>query len=217
MSNETLRNQLLLDDLKNWNESFWKNEEAGERRLNFYLTLVTAVMGGLVALYQYNVKEGGGMQVAVEVVERVAPKAIVGLLVVGVITFMRMVHRDHTTDDYKERADAVRRLVLGKELDRLYPEPPPRSNRSRRWRPVLRTARSVFGGGLVMTMLVLNSLLFGVLMGLVSAPRNAAIAWRDGVWAFLGAAALQLVFSGLRHRNADGRRTQRNQMRSNAA
>jgi hypothetical protein len=34
---------LLLAEYKRYAESFWKNEEVGEKRVSFFITLVTAV------------------------------------------------------------------------------------------------------------------------------------------------------------------------------
>lgn len=39
----------LLVEYRNLADSFWRNEEAGERRVNFFITLVTAVLSALVA------------------------------------------------------------------------------------------------------------------------------------------------------------------------
>ena len=41
---------LLLADYKYFGESFWKNEEIGETRVRFFITLVTAVLAALAAL-----------------------------------------------------------------------------------------------------------------------------------------------------------------------
>ena len=47
----TSSRELLLADLEHFEESIWRNEEIGEKRFNFFLTLVTAVAGGLLALW----------------------------------------------------------------------------------------------------------------------------------------------------------------------
>jgi hypothetical protein len=41
---------LLLADLEYFAECEWRNEEIGEKRFNFFMTLVTAIEGGLGAL-----------------------------------------------------------------------------------------------------------------------------------------------------------------------
>ena len=42
--------EFLLHEYGYFSESFWRNEEAGEKRVNFFVTLVTAVLAALVAL-----------------------------------------------------------------------------------------------------------------------------------------------------------------------
>lgn len=42
--------EFLLTEHKLIQESFWRNEESGEKRVNFFITLVTAVIAALVAL-----------------------------------------------------------------------------------------------------------------------------------------------------------------------
>jgi hypothetical protein len=43
--------QFLLAEHRHFTESLWKNEEVGEKRLNVFITLVTAVITALVALH----------------------------------------------------------------------------------------------------------------------------------------------------------------------
>jgi hypothetical protein len=43
--------EFLLADHKYFADSIWKNEEVGEKRLNVFITLVTAVIAALVALH----------------------------------------------------------------------------------------------------------------------------------------------------------------------
>ena len=42
---------VMLAELATFEAAIWRSEETGEKRFNFYITLVTAVAGGLVALW----------------------------------------------------------------------------------------------------------------------------------------------------------------------
>ncbi|MEW5719784.1 MAG: hypothetical protein AB1817_14230, partial [Chloroflexota bacterium] len=42
--------EFMLAEYRYFADGFWRNEEAGERRVNFFITLVTAVISALVAL-----------------------------------------------------------------------------------------------------------------------------------------------------------------------
>lgn len=88
----------LLEEYRHFTNSFWRNEEVGEKRVNFFITLVTAVMAGLVAL-----------ATKTEVyVYPIAVFALAGLLFFGRITLKRMIQRDTVTDEYKVAMDIIR-------------------------------------------------------------------------------------------------------------
>ena len=42
--------ELLLEELRYFSESFWRNEQVGETCVNYFVSLVTAVVAALVAL-----------------------------------------------------------------------------------------------------------------------------------------------------------------------
>ena len=39
--------KLLLAEYELFSTSFWKNEEVGEKRVNFFITLTTAIIAGI--------------------------------------------------------------------------------------------------------------------------------------------------------------------------
>lgn len=88
---------LLLHDLEYARSSFWKSEEIGEKRFNFFVTLVTAVAGALIALSK--VDSG--------TVSDVVPWALWFLLAFGLLTYARMLHRNAVSDNFKEVADYI--------------------------------------------------------------------------------------------------------------
>jgi ADP-ribose pyrophosphatase YjhB (NUDIX family) len=51
--------ELLLEDYRYLSDSFWKNEQVGETRVNWFIGIVTAVCGGLLAMTssQYGPRE----------------------------------------------------------------------------------------------------------------------------------------------------------------
>src|SRR5262249_43231618 len=98
--------KLLLAEYKHFSESIWKNEETGERRLNFFITLVTAVIAGLVALWT---KKGtGDLALSERDILRITIPALIGLLLFGIVTFLRMLQRDRVTSEYKGIVDYIR-------------------------------------------------------------------------------------------------------------
>ena len=79
---------LLIADLEHFGESLWRNEEVGEKRFNFFVTLVTAVAVGLVALYTTDKHSK-----IISHLPNIAGVACSGLLAVGLMTFPSMLHR----------------------------------------------------------------------------------------------------------------------------
>ncbi len=106
---DDMKAQLLNSDLERLNQSFWRNEELGETRVRFFVGLVTAVISALVALA--TVKRGQNEEFLVPGLDfwALALFALISLLLIGLLTFWRMVRRNCVTDHYKEAMDDIRR------------------------------------------------------------------------------------------------------------
>lgn len=183
--------QILLADLDHFSQSMWRNEEVGEKRFNFFLTLVTAVTAGLVALAT-NGNAGGRYSMRL-----IAGLALLFLLLVGFMTYLRMLKRNQVTDEYQDTLDVIRKKLRGayKELEDYQV-------------PVIRTRLPwLLSGGYAESVAVINGLLLA---------GHTYLAWCSSipVAAILGVEAigLQLIPSFLRHRRKnlvrqDGRRS----------
>ena len=148
----------LLAEYRTMAESFWRNEEAGERRVNFLITLVTAVIGAIIALVNQS-------DLTRETVYFAALFALLALLIFGIVTLMRLIRRNRVTDEYKHAMDLVRSFFRGQDERLQGYEPFP-----------ARSRRLPGTGGLVDTVSVVNSLvvmaiaiLFGLLFRLIPA------------------------------------------------
>ncbi|MDX1477774.1 MAG: RNA pyrophosphohydrolase [Saprospiraceae bacterium] len=90
----TFDEQLLLAEYQHFSESLWRNEEIGEKRVSYFISLVTAVLTGLVAIDVTNLGDKVDL-----------PSMILAfltiLLVVGILTFLRMLRRNRVTDEYQ--------------------------------------------------------------------------------------------------------------------
>ena len=94
--------KLLLEDLKHFGDSLWRNEESGEKRLNFLVTLITAVAGGLVTLHTAkdlppNIDR-----------QQITIWAIAGLLLFGSMIFLRMLQRIKVRREYQATLEYIR-------------------------------------------------------------------------------------------------------------
>jgi hypothetical protein len=100
---KTATREIFLKDLEIFEESIRKNEEIGEKRFEFFLTLVTAVAAGLIALWTSDrARDPKDVQPLTEA-------ALLALLAFGLISFWRMVHRDKVTVEYKRTTHDIRR------------------------------------------------------------------------------------------------------------
>lgn len=92
--------KILLGDLQYIRSEIQRNEDIGEKRFGFFVTLVTAVSAGMVGL------------LTSEEAEKFADEAIamglVALLGFGLLTYVRLLHRNNVTDDLMGMSDTVR-------------------------------------------------------------------------------------------------------------
>jgi 8-oxo-dGTP pyrophosphatase MutT (NUDIX family) len=166
--------ELLLQDFRYFTDSFWKNEQIGETRVNWLIGLVTAAGAGLASL--------ASKQPRVENLRTIAAVAIAALLVFGLVTLLRVLKRNEATDTYKHALDASRQMFKdyfdGKQILGQYAPFPKIKSRK--------------GGGLAHNVAAINGLLAAALAGtlLTSAP----FALVAGAVAFLAALFLQITY-----------------------
>jgi len=93
----------LLAEYRYLGDCFWRNEEVGERRVNFFITLVTAAITALVTLVTTQQDNLGK-----DNVYSIAVFALLALLSFGIVTLLRMIQRNTVTDRYKRAMKMVR-------------------------------------------------------------------------------------------------------------
>lgn len=109
MMDRATAKDLLIADLEHFGESRWRNEEVGEKRFEFFVTLVTAVAAGLVVLAS---AEGKVLQALNTTLPKLAGQASLALLVFGLLTYLRMLHRDWVTTEFNDTTDHIRSLYM---------------------------------------------------------------------------------------------------------
>ncbi len=140
--------QFLIEEYKHFSESFWKNEELGERRLNFYMTLYTAVLAGIVGLITSN---SDPFQF-----KSIVSFALLGVLIFGIFTYLRMIKRDKVTEEYKRIIKHLRQQIWSATSE----------DASKYSLPFNPNPKRILKGGLVETVSVMNSLLIAIICGL---------------------------------------------------
>ncbi|HET6669485.1 MAG TPA: NUDIX domain-containing protein [Pyrinomonadaceae bacterium] len=96
--------EFLLAEYHNVADSFWKNEQTGETRVNWFIGIVTAAVGGLFGLTTAEKRPHG------EPLRLIYLAALFALLSFGIITLLRVMKRNETTDGYKKDSKRIRRL-----------------------------------------------------------------------------------------------------------
>lgn len=183
---ETAR-ALLLADLERFEQSVWHNEEIGEKRFDFLLKLITAVVSGLVALWATDRLQ--------QQRHFLAWCANVTLWMFGFLTYLRMIHRDRVTAGYKHTANYIRReyihIASEKALERYWV---PRALRPEKPSPSAKRRERIKNMGYTQTVAVLNgALLGGVLLWPKSVPEaSPPLSWLSQI-----PTELALVLTGL--------------------
>ena len=179
---------LLLEDYRYFTDSFWKNEQTGETRVNWYIGIVTAAAGGLVGLTSAEHRPHG------EPLRLIFVASLFALLVFGIITLLRIVKRNKATDGYKRGIDVVREMFTdhfdGDHI--LLHYYPFRKKKKASGKSVTRRL-----GGLTHTVLTINSLLLAGLAAALVFPLHSDALSRQLSSTYIAATvAFVLAFAG---------------------
>lgn len=149
---------LLLKDLELFEEALGRNEEIGEKRFSFFVTLVTAVAGGLGAFYTRQ----GAKDWDPNEPHWLIFVACVILAVVGFLSYLRMLHRNRVTDQFKKTTKYIRNKYTAAVLDPSFQYQVPVPARSKK--KVEKLREEWFRGGYAETMAVLEGIIVAVLV-----------------------------------------------------
>jgi hypothetical protein len=177
----------LLHEFDHVAASLVANEELGEKRVQFFLGLVTAVLG-IIGL----TLRGEGIALAVAV--RESAVMIAGLLVVlflfGLFTLARIVERNLATDRLKFALRAIRRRFVSRPVAAMYPNAffdPWTAGKQR-------SALKLKGGWLEVVALLNAVIAAGITwVGLQRPAPRAVVLWLACAAVFLLALVLQVV------------------------
>ncbi len=103
-SNTNLGISLLWKDYDHISKSLAENENVGEKRITFFLTLTTAI---ITAIITFNTT--GKISTDIKLLTSIS--AIFTLLAIGLIILLRMIKRNKITDEYKIALDSIRQRI----------------------------------------------------------------------------------------------------------
>jgi putative (di)nucleoside polyphosphate hydrolase len=142
-------NDFLLAEYEAFTQSFWRNEEVGEKRVDFFITLATAVLAAVVALLTSD-------HIDLDPIDerRIATAAVLAMLLFGILFYIRILHRNRVTDEYKDIIKYLRKRTASNTEDLAdYKIPFVKHKRLLR-------------GGLADTIALMNSILAAVVIAL---------------------------------------------------
>ncbi|MFV1998265.1 MAG: NUDIX hydrolase [Acidiferrobacterales bacterium] len=189
---------MLKADYQYLAESFWKNEQTGETRVNLFIGLGTLVVGALASLLT-----GKHVELNAEL-KFIIAGSMFSLIVLGIVTLLRILIRNQHTDEYIRGMDHIRQKVkdynytwgllegyypFGKTVLNTVAIHTPHPVRKERFK-VRRF------GGLAHTIAAINSLLFGTSVGVILySPQPSLIALTILVaFAFLVSLIAQIIY-----------------------
>ncbi len=156
--------EFLIEEYRLFTQSFWKNEELGERRVNFFITLATAGLAAVVALAGIKPASLGPQGV-----KQIAPCILAGLLAFGIVSYLRIRQRNAVTDEYKRIVAYLREKLRQRDValeEYALPFGP-----STHW---------LLRGGLLQTVAVINSVILTAVLAL-HLPDSVTISTFEGL------------------------------------
>jgi hypothetical protein len=144
---------ILKKEYDRYSDLFKENESLGERRVSFYITLITATISALgittVATNLFSAKPIGTSNIFLSIIFFI----LIGLFLFGFVTHRRIISRNVTTDNYLVDLDRIRLGIAGIRS--------PKSVKSRE-KPLKSVIFSVGKGGIAETIRAINSLIVGL-------------------------------------------------------
>lgn len=168
---------ILLADLQTIRDTIMRNEDIGEKRFSFFISLITAAGAGLAALVTSDEFKGSSLD---PWAASIVTGALAVLLVFSVLTYLRMLYRNKVARGFeimdRHICDAARQLC--EPLQNMdYRLPWPRKGPTEKW----------FVAGYAQTVAVFVGMLTGALTASVIHQMDGAI----------GCALTAAIFAGL--------------------
>ncbi len=143
------------------------NEEAGERRLSFYMGIVTATVGGLAFL----ASSERPRFITPETIRVASIVALLTLLLIGAVTLLRVMRRNAVTDGFVNALTLLRDQLAPESVasalkDALTPQ----------------RTRPFWNGGLAQLTATVNAVLAGAAAALATLPVLNAMRVVPGQW-----------------------------------
>ncbi|MFX0087755.1 MAG: hypothetical protein ACFFAU_19040 [Candidatus Hodarchaeota archaeon] len=179
---KTGHDQFLLQEYQFFANSHWKSEEIGERRLNFFASLVTAVLAGLF-VFLTNPPQSNSL-IDKKLITIIAYFILFALLLFGFLTLNRIIKRNFVSDGFKMDLERVRRYFKEEYRSSLGDY-----ELRHKIKP-----RNILTGGLADTIISLNSIIIMVIFALTAISFSLPIVIISGFVGFTFAFSWQFSY-----------------------
>jgi ADP-ribose pyrophosphatase YjhB (NUDIX family) len=156
VNDKQLARDLLKQDYQHLADSFWKNEQSGETRVNWFIGIVAGTCGGLVTLRTAERRPCG------EMMHLIVIAALLALLALGIVTLARISMRNGVTNEYKDGLRRIRDMLKALSGEKLLVG----------YSPFTRTDSGRRFGGLAHVVAVINSIIIAMTIGALFCPAN---------------------------------------------
>lgn len=157
--------EFMLEEYRAYRTTLMENEKRGDSRLNFFLTLTTAILGALALRQRSVFTDSGGIDPVVYLL-------LIAALLFGAATLGRMVDRNLTTDRMLRALGRIRSYFCATHPVDEYLTWKPGSPEPRQLLPLLDPRK----GGVVEMVVQLNSGLTGAILALAGMQVGALAA-----------------------------------------
>jgi putative (di)nucleoside polyphosphate hydrolase len=158
--------KLLLAEYAHFGDAIFKNEEIGERRIEFFLTIATATLGGVILLLTSE-----HMSLSAHAVRRMALAALLALFLMGVMTFCRILQRDFVTGEYKRIQRYLREQLRRRSV-----------SLDEYGLPFARPRQKLLRGGMALTTAIMNSLVLAFIIAVWTVEMQASTVLAIGIF-----------------------------------
>jgi hypothetical protein len=146
---------------------FRRNEELGESRVNLFLAIITAVLGGGAFLFIKAMSDAQECKFLANEIYLIIACAFVVTLLFGYVTLLRLVHRNLASSEELRASHRIKKYFTERDppiCEYLYYEPYDNiPKREGRWKK-----GAIFGiGGFVETVMLINAILVAILAVIV--------------------------------------------------
>jgi len=183
--NSSPAKDLLLEEYRAFTNSLEKSEQSGETRVNWFIGIITAGVGGLVKIFSDGKIQGWSLRL-------ITAAALLALLVFGIVTLFRIIKRNKKTDELIHELDKIRDLFRKHFDPTLLGDHRP-FNRTLDSQDSLHWGRAF--GGLADLVLTINSLLAAALVATLMMPvRSLSPGERYNSWLIATCFIVPLAF-----------------------